>query len=102
MHDMSHNEFVMYVEARIDDADGLGDAEHDALMAELSRRAQDHMPPLAFHAWLGTSFGLSTGLVTEAELDTMGPDVYWVLFELEGRGVLEELDRAMAAGTLQI
>ena len=102
MQDMSHSEFITHVEARIDAGACLGEAEHDALMAELSRRAQDHMPPLAFHAWLGTSFGLSTGLVTEAELDTIGTDVYWVLFELEGRGVLEELDRAMASGTLQI
>ena len=101
MRDMSHREFVAHVETKVH-GEALAAAEHDEILAELTRRAQEQMAPLAFHAWLATSFGLSTGLVTEAELDAIGTDVYWVLFELEARGVLEELDLAIADGRVRV
>ena len=101
MQDMTHGEFVAHVETRVHGST-LEPLEYDEILAELTRRAQEQMAPLAFHGWLATSFGLSTGLVTEAELETIGDDVYWVLFELEARGVLEELELALADGRVRV
>ena len=98
MDRMSHDDFLAHVEARVETNYPLTATEHDTIMVELIRRAQHQMPPLAFHAWAATSFALRRGLVTEAELETMGEDIYVVLFELERRGVLAAVEAAVAAG----
>jgi hypothetical protein len=98
MHQMPTDEFLAHVEARIENDYPLTATEHDAMMSELVRRAQDLMPPLAFHAWSATSFALRHGMVGEAELEAMGDDIYVVLFELDKRGVLDAMQQAIASG----
>ena len=98
MRQMSHDEFIAHVEAKVDGGLPMTADEHDAIMAELVRRAQGTMPPLAFHAWAATSFALHRGLLSEAELDALGDDMYHVLFELERLGVIQAMERAIADG----
>ena len=95
MNHMSHSEFIAHVEAKVEGDYPITADEHDAIMTELVRRAQGTMPPLAFHAWAATSFAMRRGLVTEAELEAMGEDIYVVLFELERRGVLAAMGSAL-------
>ncbi len=95
---LSYEDYTADVEAAIASEPDLTAAAFEALMAALLCRAQDAMPPLAFHAWAATSFGLRRGLITDEDVAAMGADLYGVLFELASRGILDEMDRAISAG----
>ncbi|RZS89693.1 hypothetical protein EV189_1466 [Motilibacter rhizosphaerae] len=88
-----HLEFVRTLERRLATAAPMQLPEHDAIMAEMFVQAQAALPPLAFHAWAACSFGVRRGLVTDEEIEAMGDDPYVVLFELERRGVLQEMQQ---------
>ncbi|NHC45015.1 hypothetical protein [Motilibacter aurantiacus] len=70
--------------------------EHDRLMVEMFAQAQRALEPLAFHAFVACSYAVRRGLATDEELDALGGDPYVVLFELERRGVLQQLADTLA------
>ncbi|NHC12578.1 hypothetical protein [Motilibacter deserti] len=71
--------------------------EHDEIMVKMFAEAQRALPPLAFHAFVACSYATRRGLATDEELDALGDDPYVVLFELERRGILQELARTVDA-----
>lgn len=91
--------FLRTLEHRLSSGAAMDIPEHDMVMSEMFLEAHRALPPLAFHAWAACAFASRRGLATDDELDAIGSDPYTVLFELERRGILGELARAVELPT---